>query len=217
MGSGLALTGRVAVIPTVVGAAVGDKASTPSFEEDRTLAQLVADGDPQARSLYTRRTFGRAMRIAHAMCADSADAEDAAQECMIALLRGARSYQGRSSLERWADRVAARECIRLDRLRRAREAKNDPSFELDTLDGSPAQTVLRDQMPRPVAYYLSLLPQPQREVLVLRHMLGCSLDEISEHVGAKRATVRYRLASAIKTVRGLVRRDRAVGILGADR
>jgi RNA polymerase sigma factor (sigma-70 family) len=67
---------------------------------------------------------------------------------------------------------------------------------------------LGDGLPRHVAEYLDELPEVQRQVLVLRHVLDYSVAEIAEMVGAPIDTVKSRLLYARRALRKSIRRDR---------
>ena len=182
------------------------------YVEDLELARRAAGGNAQARRQLVRRVFGRAQRIARALLGNATDAEDAAQECMLELLASAKGYRGQAPLERWADRVVVRSCRRWGHRQHRRESRIDASITPDQLQRAPGLALANERVPRPVADYLDRLPEPQREVLVLRHVLGFSLAEIGEQVDAKERTVRYRLSAGLQTLRGLIRRDCAIGV-----
>ena len=179
--------------------------------EDLQLARLVARADPQGRRAFVRRLFGRTQRIARSLLGNASDADDAAQECMVVLLDAAKSFQGRSALERWADRVVVRRCRRWQQRSRRRQFPIEGDVTPDELSLSTPAANMQEQLPRPVGDYLAQLPAAQREALVLKHMLGFSLAEIAAEVDAKERTVRDRIAAGLKTLRALIRRDCAIG------
>lgn len=182
------------------------------YVEDLELARLVVRGNLQARRLLVRRVLGRTQRIARALLGNAADAEDAAQECILELLASIKGYRGQAPLERWSDRVVVRSCRRWGHRQQRRDSRIDPSVTPDQLQRAAGLGLAHERVPRPVEDYLDRLPEPQREVLVLRHVLGFSLAEIGEQVDAKERTVRYRLSAGLQTLRGLIRRDCAIGV-----
>jgi RNA polymerase sigma-70 factor (ECF subfamily) len=116
--------------------------------------------------------------------------DDIAQEGLIAILRGLRTYRGEGKFESWADRVVARTTFAsLRRLRGRPEererAKTDTPAEVDGAD----EYVLRRQ----VAAHLDDLPTEQREALVLHFTAGMTIPEIAEMTGAPQETVRSRI------------------------
>ncbi len=160
--------------------------------------QRVAAGERRAQQDLLTRLAPRARRVSLALLRDAADADDAAQGALLEVLRSAHTYGGAASVERWADRIVARTAIRLARDNRRRvppeaapESASPPSLE------GAAHDVRR---------YLEVLPEAQRTTLVLRHVMGCSIEEIAATTGVPVNTVKDRLVRALGQIRGMVRR-----------
>ena len=150
----------------------------------------------------------RIARIARALLRDAADADDATQASLLEIMRSAESYRGDGSIDGWADRIAVRTTLRLARQRRVRGLRVD-AIEPDTLVEEPKGASLGEAIPRPVTEYLAELPETRRTALVLRHVLGYSIDEIAALTGASINTVKDRLLAAREQMRKHVRRDLA--------
>jgi RNA polymerase sigma-70 factor (ECF subfamily) len=170
--------------------------------------QLVAAGDPRARNMVAMRLCERVRRIERALLVVHADADDATQDALVAIIRSAASYRGESSLERWADRIAARTGLRFRTRERGRRT------ELETEVAAPAEHDLRERLPRPLSAYLGELPLKERQALFLKHGLGYSIPEIAELTDTARSTVKFWLANALQRVRKSIRRDVAIGPRG---
>jgi RNA polymerase sigma factor (sigma-70 family) len=65
--------------------------------------------------------------------------------------------------------------------------------------------------------YLSELPEVQREAIVMKHSLGYTVEEISEHTRVPVGTVKDRLVTARRNLRKLIQRDLAIGAKKAAR
>ena len=74
------------------------------------------DGDRAALDSLLRRHHDRIAAVCRRLCGNDADAADATQEALIAIVRGLPRYDGRSAFSTWAYRVATNAC--LDELRR---------------------------------------------------------------------------------------------------
>lgn len=192
------------------GLAQQDPKTAPQAEDVR-LMQLVAEGDPRARRLLANRLVDRARRVALHILGDPHEADDAAQQALLTILRSAASYQGHGSLERWASRIMVRGCLRYARRVRARGEVDDEAVTLSTKAEPVDADALRERVPRPVVEYLGELPESQRHALVLRYGLDLSIAEIAEEVGIKEATVRYRLGAGLRRMRASIRRDARFG------
>lgn len=173
----------------------------------------VAEGDSDARRETAARLCDRMRRVQRGLLVDPQDADDAAQETLIEILRSAASFRGESSLERWADRIAVRTGLRYRR-RERRHHRID--VEPDELAGSRPHDGDVEALPRPLLDYLRGLPDRDRQVLFLHHGLGYSMQEVAEMTRSPLSTAKYRLGVALERVRKAIRRDTHCGWKGAS-
>ena len=186
----------------------------PVYEgtEDLRLMRLAGAGDCRARRVLAHRLAGRVRRIAQRLLQNSTEADDASQTALIEILKSASSFNGDSSIERWSDRIAVRTVIR-----HAREQRRRPShpwvYKVDTesLAAPRREGRATEQIARDLQEYLTALSSQRREVLVLKHALEYTVDEIAEITGAPVGTVKDRLIAARKQIRKLIQRDIAIG------
>lgn len=173
--------------------------------------QLAVRGDPRARNLVAQRLCDRVRRIQRGLLASPSDADDAAQESLVEVLRCAGSYRGDSSLERWSDRVSVRTGLRFKRTKRRHQPdQSDPAAELSTVDDHR----VHDALPRPLATYLGELKPPQRQAIFLKHALGYTVPEIAALTESTTSAVKFRLAKGLQQVRKAIRRDLTIGAKG---
>ena len=187
-----------------------------AWQDDLRLMTLVAAGNSEAMDTVARRLSPRVRRLSRVIVRNDALADDAAQVALVEILQSARTYGGRSSLERWADRITARVTLRqvreerrrfevVDSLDEPEKGVEPPSPEMD-----PAESA-RSQTPRALEEYLKAIPEAQREALVLKHSLGHTVEEIAELTGVPVGTVKDRLVTARRQVRRLIQRDLTLG------
>jgi RNA polymerase sigma factor (sigma-70 family) len=118
---------------------------------------------------------------------------------VLELLKSARNYRGESSLERWSDRITARTAIRAAAAeRRAHRAALEE--EVRVTHSNAEHSLLARQ-------YLDRISDRQRSVLILRHSLEHSIEEIAEISGISPNTVKDRLLRGRTALRRLFRRD----------
>ena len=132
------------------------------------------------------------------LAGNDADALDATQEALLAIVRGLPRFDGRATFSTWAYRVATNAC--LDELRR-RGRRPDPGLpEHEHADdrwiaGSggrdPAEMVAAAV---DVDAGLALLPEDFRVAVVLRDVLGLDYAEIADVLDLAPGTVRSRIA-----------------------
>ncbi len=173
--------------------------------------QLVAANDAIAERTVVDRLMARVRRATGALLRNPADADDAAQLCMLELLRSAGNYSGRGSLEAWCDRIVVRTALRFAKSQAKAQSMVDGYADPDTLGAGRPEARLADDVAGDVREYLRRLPEARRTALVLRHVLGHSVDEIAELTGVSRNTVKDRLLTAREEFRRMVRRDRVTG------
>jgi RNA polymerase sigma-70 factor (ECF subfamily) len=141
----------------------------------------VKQGDRQAvRHLYAR--YAPAVRTSVAPILRDPDAvDDVVQTTFLKLLTRLDAYQpGDVPFEAWLLRVARNAAI--DELRRRRRRDSVPMSDGDGAQAGPSAPEL------PVA--LDRLPAAYREVLLLRHVVGLSVQETADRLGTTPRTVR---------------------------
>ena len=136
------------------------------------------------------------------------DADDAAQNALLAILEATGRYRGDASVEHWARRITVRVVLR--HANRERRHRADPEQPVDTMP-APASIPPGENLPRALREYLDELPAKQRQALLLRYALDHTIDEIAAMTGVGRDTVRGRLRLGAKTLRKLVRRELKLG------
>jgi RNA polymerase sigma-70 factor (ECF subfamily) len=124
------------------------------------------------------------------MTGSDTDALDAAQEALIAIVRGLDRFDQRSAFSTWAYRVATNACLDELRRRRRRPIPTEPDDVPATVpDAADAVTARID-----VDAALTGLPDEFRVAVVLRDLCGLSYDEIAQAVDIPPGTVRSRIA-----------------------
>jgi RNA polymerase sigma-70 factor (ECF subfamily) len=186
----------------------------PVFEgtEDLRLMQLAGASDARAQRVLAHRLAGRVRRVAQRLLQNSTEADDASQTALIEILKSASSFNGDSSIERWADRIAVRTAIRHAREQRRRPSHGSAYFvDAETAASPVRESSVSERVARGLEEYLATLSSQRREVLVLKHALGYTVDEIAEITGAPVGTVKDRLIAARRQIRKLIQRDIAIG------
>ncbi|MCU1461951.1 MAG: putative polymerase subfamily sigma factor [Acidimicrobiales bacterium] len=124
------------------------------------------------------------------MTGSDTDALDAAQEALIAIVRGLDRFDQRSAFSTWAYRIATNACLDELRRRRRRPIPTEPDDVRATVhDAADAVTARID-----VDAALAGLPDEFRVAVVLRDLCGLSYDEIAQAVDIPPGTVRSRIA-----------------------
>ena len=179
--------------------------SAPQYSDPSDLVPRAVAGDPHAQRLLVERLSRRVRNIALAILGNVEDAEDAAQAILMEVLESLQRYEA-GNLLAWADRIAVRTAARHARQRRVRGARWDAHVDLDEIGGQLGQST-EPSLPRPIIEYLAELPETRRVALVLRHVMGYSIEEIAELTEVSVNTVKDRLLRAREQVRRTIRRE----------
>jgi RNA polymerase sigma-70 factor, ECF subfamily len=160
---------------------------------DRSDAELVAAasaGDRRALDALLRRHYDRLYAVCRRLAGNDADAADATQEALLAIVRGLGRFDGRSSFTTWSYRVATNACLdELRRRRRRPEPRSDHVAEPVTAaaDGQTDDRLLLDAA-------LLQLDEEFRVAVVLRDVGGLDYAQIAEVLQIPPGTVRSRIA-----------------------
>lgn len=163
----------------------------------------VGRGDRSARETIVRRLEPRIRRLSRALAAGSADWEDAAQHAILEVLKSAATYDGKSAVERWADRITVRTTLRHLKSERERQRNVDGERSVDDVAGEASpQTFSTSEMNE----LLRRLSEPKRTALVLHHVAGYSIDEVAALTDVPVNTAKDRLLAARREMRSMIRR-----------
>jgi RNA polymerase sigma-70 factor (ECF subfamily) len=173
---------------------------------DYELTQAASGGDMAAfeelYSRHSRRVYSLCLR----MTANTAEAEDLAQEVFIQLYRKAGSFRGESAFTTWLHRLTVNQVLMHFRRRGVR-------VEQVTEDGeSPQQVVLGTENPSqmPVVDRIALdkavnqLPPGYRAVFVLHDVEGHEHEEVARLLGCSVGTSKSQLHKARMKLRNLL-------------
>jgi RNA polymerase sigma-70 factor (ECF subfamily) len=139
--------------------------------------------------------------VCRRLTGDDADAADACQEALLAVVRGLPRFDARSSFSTWAYRVATNAA--LDELRRRRRrpepglprewgAEAWEAAEVGGAEGRAVDDRVAERLDVDAA--LQHLSPEFRAAVVLRDLAGLSYEEIAEALALPIGTVRSRIA-----------------------
>jgi RNA polymerase sigma-70 factor (ECF subfamily) len=163
-----------------------------------SVARRAQKGERFARELLVRRLIPRTRNLVRYLVGSDSEVDDLAQEALLAVVRGLRTFAGSGTLEAWSDRVVARSVFTA--LRQRKPSMGPAPLEL-LPDPRPPEGPGDYLARRWVARLLDGLPLERREAVVLHFVLGMTVPEIAEQTDAPQETVRSRLRLAREQLR----------------
>jgi RNA polymerase sigma-70 factor (ECF subfamily) len=197
----------------VNGTAMDEARAALRSRPDGELLRLArgANGDAAFRELYGRHRapvlgfLGRLLR-------DSAAAEDALQESFLRVHQHLDQHDPSRSFRPWLFQIARN--VGLNALRSSGQPVRQTS-------GDGARAATSDRVPREAALRestgeardaLDALPDEMRALLIQRHGLGMSLDELASSWDLNERTIRTRLQAAVDRLTQALLARRAGGV-----
>ncbi len=171
----------------------------PEEVGDAYLVSRARDGYLDAYELLVQRHSAMAYRVALRLCGDHHDAQDIAQEALVAAWENLHRFRADSSFSTWLYQIVTRRA--LNKVSRGRAAEHADLLE-GTADAAagPAGQAERNQAVDAVTDALAALPLPQRTVVVLHHFEGLSYAEVATVTGSSVPAVRSHLFRARRTL-----------------
>lgn len=171
--------------------------------EDAELVARTLAGDRAAFGVLVERYAAPVRRVARAVLGDPDDADDAAQDALLATLLKLRQYDPRRPFGPWLMRVVANAAH--DR-RRRRMVRRTESLDASTVSGGVAPDVAtqRRALSQRLREALAQLPERRRIAVVLFDVEGYSHAEIGRILGIPEGTVRSEVFHARRALRDLL-------------
>jgi len=136
-------------------------------------------------------------RLAATILDDPDDAEDAAQEAMIAAAKSLHTFRGRSALKTWLFAITLNKCKRHLRKRKGRrnllaslQKSNDM---LDWVTESPEKAVSQSREDARLWSAVDSLDEKHRLVVILKYVFDLPIQDIAEILNVNSGTIHSRL------------------------
>jgi RNA polymerase sigma-70 factor, ECF subfamily len=205
------------------GTAVGNLASAIGFRtEDAALIADLKAGSEEAFGILIAQYHQPLYSLIARSLNDPADASDITQEVFIKVFRSIRGFNGESSLRTWLYRIALHEASNQrrwwSRHKRQEITIDSPTDSDADADGnnlclsatladdgdSPFDQAVQAETRERVESALRQLPEPFRNVVILREIEGFAYEEIAEILNCNIGTVKSRLTRGRSALRALL-------------
>jgi len=167
-------------------------------QDDRTLVRRCREGDRAAFGelvvRYQKPVYNAALRLLH----QPEDARDVAQTAFLKAFEHLADYDPRFKFYSWIYRIAINEALNA---LSARKALGEVSGEEADEAPGPEQRVAGEQLNRAIEDALMRIKPELRAVIVLRHFMYLSYQDMGEILQVPEKTVKSRLHSARQLLR----------------
>lgn len=183
---------------------------------NQVLFQRWTDGDEDAfRSLY-QVYYRRILHFATALVGNPAEGEDLAQEVFARLYAGRQEYQregisnGRALLYTIARRLAYRYTSYRRRWEQMATQQGVIRELMHTEASTPEELLEAAERGAYIQEAVDCLPEPQREIILLRHREDLSYEEMAQVLHCSVSQVKARLHYARKLLKARLKKMRIV-------
>jgi len=182
--------------------------SAERWKEDEVLLERLRKGAPDAVNELLRLFQGKIFNLAMSILKNESDAEEAAQDVFMTVIRKADTFKGNSALYSWMYRICVNTCLM--RLRGKR--RNDtvsieefmPIFTDEGMHASPMddwskeveRKALNLELGQMIRKFTDQLSEKYKVVFVLSDIEGLSNEETAKILGLTVPAVKSRLHRA---------------------
>jgi len=177
---------------------------SPTLTDD-VLVERAAHGDTEAFDVLIRARLDRLYVTANRILRDPAGAEDVVQQAAILAWRDLPALRDRGRFDAWLYRLLVRSCYR--HLRSSRRWGANVS-ELVEIGAVQHESAVHDRDALERAF--RRLSAEKRAAVVLHHVTGLGLREISNVLGIPEGTVRSRVHYGLMELRLALAKDDAL-------
>ncbi|MEI6696254.1 MAG: sigma-70 family RNA polymerase sigma factor [Bacteroidota bacterium] len=179
---------------------------------DNELIAKYLDGNHQMLECLISRHQKKVFSYILMIVKDKAIAEDIFQDTFIKIINTIRSgyYKEEGKFIQWAMRIAHN--LTIDHFRRIKKIPiidNKDDFNIfDTIkvyDESVEEKMITEQIHADVKSLLEMLPDEQKEVIILRHYADMSFKDIAEHTNVSINTALGRMRYALINMRKIMK------------
>ncbi len=173
----------------------------PAPVDEHERIEAAKRGDEFARAWLLKQHSTPVFRFCLRMLGNEEDAQDAAQETMVKVLRNLHRYNPEWRFSTWAFGIARNTCI--DEHRRRKRRRTTSEVEVVDKSASPYEVTERHLRAGALRDALDELPPLYREVLLLYHFEQLKYREIAELLDLPMGTVMNRIFRARKRLRAI--------------
>lgn len=184
---------------------------------DEQLITLFKEGNTYAMEVLINRHKNRIYTSIYLMVKDKYLAEDLFQDLFIKVIDTFRTgkYKEENKFVQWALRIAHNLCV--DHFRKVkskpviRTSEGADIFDvLNFAEAGVEDKIVREQSNEKVMKLINMLPEDQREIIILRHFADLKFREISQILDCSVNTALGRMRYALLNLRKMIEEKQVV-------
>ena len=174
--------------------------------DEEELVERLKDRDPEALKSTMRKYRARLLAVANRICNNPADAEEVVQDVFVTAQNKIDRFEGRSTLATWLYRITVNTALmklRNQRLVHKNSVPMDDAYAaLAEREGGPIfggnvrppdETYLSRELCEQIRQTVEGLPEPYKEVFLLRGIQGLSTKETGKILNVTPGAIKSRL------------------------
>lgn len=167
--------------------------------EDKELIESAQSGNKEAFAVLVQQYSRNIYNLAYRMTGNREDAMDVTQEVLFRAYRALASFQPDKPFLPWVYRITWNICA--DRGRKTGRTPQEDSIDemeegaarIPSSSPSPGTTYEHKELAEVLTKAIKELPEGYRELIVMFHVDGLSIKEISDVAGMKETVIKNRL------------------------
>ncbi|MFN8254804.1 MAG: sigma-70 family RNA polymerase sigma factor [Bacteroidales bacterium] len=180
--------------------------------KDYELVNKFIEGDKDSIEILINRHKNRVFTYILLIVKDHQLAEDIFQDTFIKVIKSLQKgkYQEKGIFVSWVVRIAHNLIIDFFRKSKHLKTYSSDDYEMDVFnikklaDENIEDLMINDQIANDVRKLVDLLPEEQKEVIMLRHYGGFSFKEIADQTGVSINTALGRMRYALINLRKMI-------------
>lgn len=176
--------------------------------ETTFLIARCREGDESAVETLVSQYQKTTYRLALSILEDPSEAEEAAQDALMAALSALDSYRGESSFNTWLHAITVNVCRSRLRKRQTRDRLRNTMQAIFHTSGErtshPEEAVLQNESDRVLWKVVHSLGEKHRLPVILRYYHDCTVAEIAQILNINEGTVHSRLSIARDRLRAML-------------
>ncbi len=160
---------------------------------DHILVQRIKLGDRRAADQLVDAHYQRVYAILYSFCKNRETAEDLTQDTFVKMWKAIGRFNGLSRVSTWLYRIAYNTFVDWQR-----KQQSFSDFDEDEIQ---SDAVHFDDGTEKILHHVRILPEKQREVIILHYQHDLTYGEIAKTLCIPKGTVKSRLNAALNTLR----------------